>query len=362
MNSCSRDCSNLANIVPCCRSAYVPPAFPYNVTPLDPYPDDNIFLKFFDFKTHLLKKDLFTFKLRGLCMYPFLKDGDILKVEHKNAEEIRMGDFAVFKRNKNLCVHRVINKGIDGGLSYITTKSDSQLKDDGPTFDKDILGIVTHVERKGRTIRVLTKDSGLILQFLSTVRLRWFYFLRQIIRAIIKITIFIQRFRLYRSCAMILFNKMVPRITYTLRFYPLTNNNVHMNKDFSLDGSHKPESGNTDIFLQGGLFAFVGSKQIASLSFVNKPTMCPFSGWWVYGLKIRVRFRCAGIEEELFLRLKHMLASYNVSRIYTQLRKNAAYELFIYKNMGFKKTDSHADTLSLEQNTLGTGLIMECKI
>lgn len=94
-----------------------------------------------------------TYRAKGRCMYPIIREGDILRIRPCTAADILEGDIAVCLRPAYLFSHRVIGKGIQDGHAFIITGPDrSRGGNDGPTFDEDLLGVVAAVERKGKPV------------------------------------------------------------------------------------------------------------------------------------------------------------------------------------------------------------------
>lgn len=94
-----------------------------------------------------------TFRAKGTCMYPTIRAGDVLRIQSRAAAEVSVGDIAVCRRPPYLLSHRVIDKGVHEGRAYIVTRHDRACEgSDGPTFDEDLLGVVTSLERRGKRV------------------------------------------------------------------------------------------------------------------------------------------------------------------------------------------------------------------
>jgi hypothetical protein len=101
----------------------------------------------------LAERDGMTFRAAGTCMYPAVRPGDVLRIRPCAIGDAEVGDIAVCRRPTHLFSHRVVATGRDGGHSYIITRPDRIPEgDDGPTGEKDFLGIVSSVERGGRPV------------------------------------------------------------------------------------------------------------------------------------------------------------------------------------------------------------------
>jgi len=116
----------------------------------------------------LADRDGMTFRADGTCMYPTLRPGDVLCLQSRPAADIQVGDIAVCRRPTHLFSHRVIAKGVKDTKAFIVTRPDrAPRKDDGPTFDDDLLGVVTAIKRQGKTLHLGPPDH-------SWLSRRWF--------------------------------------------------------------------------------------------------------------------------------------------------------------------------------------------
>lgn len=95
-----------------------------------------------------------TFSVKGTCMYPTIRPGDVLSIQSCPAADVSIGDIAVCRRSKRyLSCHRVIHKDESDGRAFIITRTDrSRHGMDEPTFDEDLLGVVTAITRKGQSV------------------------------------------------------------------------------------------------------------------------------------------------------------------------------------------------------------------
>lgn len=104
-----------------------------------------------DIGRELTDRGNLTFRAKGTCMYPTIRPGDVLRVQSRSAADISVGDIAVYRRTKLLFSHRVIEQGQEAGRFYVATRPDGALDgSDGRTFDENLLGVVTAIERKGK--------------------------------------------------------------------------------------------------------------------------------------------------------------------------------------------------------------------
>ena len=119
-------------------------------------------------KATLNKKASFRFQANGFSMSPFIKDGDVITISPLINGSIGIGKpvaFIHFQTGK-LVVHRVVGRY---GNNYLI-KGDRSTEADGLIPRKNILGIVTRVEREDRAIQLGMGPERFIIAFLSKVR------------------------------------------------------------------------------------------------------------------------------------------------------------------------------------------------
>ena len=90
------------------------------------------------------------FRTKGVSMSPFIKDQDIITISLLSNCAIGLGEIVVFMhpQTKKLFIHRIIGRSQDCYL----IKGDNIFITDGLIPKKNILGVVTKVERKGKKI------------------------------------------------------------------------------------------------------------------------------------------------------------------------------------------------------------------
>ncbi len=108
-----------------------------------------------DLASEVLARGLiFRFKAGGGSMFPFIRDGDVISILPLLEKEPRLGDVVAFclPGHERLLVHRVVGR----------TENDWILKGDnypygmldGPIQKENLLGMVSRIERKGRTVHL----------------------------------------------------------------------------------------------------------------------------------------------------------------------------------------------------------------
>ncbi len=104
------------------------------------------------------------FSSKGFSMFPFIKDGDRVKIYPKNSS-LKRGDIVAFLHPtcNHLVIHRITKKVLGG---YIL-RGDYTHEPDGLIPEKNILGIVKEVEKNGKTKRIGLGPEKLLIAVLS---------------------------------------------------------------------------------------------------------------------------------------------------------------------------------------------------
>lgn len=116
----------------------------------------------------------FRFKAEGYSMFPFIQDGDLIMLSPVGSHSFIFGKVAVFLNpglNK-LVVHRVIGRSKG---CYIL-KGDATNCIDGLIPIENILGVVTEINRRGKTISFGFGYGGILAAFLNKSRVIFLFF------------------------------------------------------------------------------------------------------------------------------------------------------------------------------------------
>jgi signal peptidase I len=129
----------------------------------------------------------FRVEVRGLSMYPFLKDGDVVEVAPVQIGEVELGDVVFFRSGDRLLTHRVVEIVVDDRGTHLRTRGDSFRQEDPPISEADLVGLVTVVcrlrRKRDHTIRLdrgLTRWLG-VLMARSRIVHRW---IRRLVRVV----------------------------------------------------------------------------------------------------------------------------------------------------------------------------------
>jgi signal peptidase I len=100
-------------------------------------------------------------EVRGWSMYPFIRDGDNIKVVPAALDEIEVGDVVLFRSGDRLLAHRVVGYISEDGSTSIRARGDRFRQEDPPFGQAELVGRVATVCRYRRgSQRVIRLDRG----------------------------------------------------------------------------------------------------------------------------------------------------------------------------------------------------------
>jgi GNAT superfamily N-acetyltransferase len=116
-------------------------------------------------------------KGKGECMFPLIRGGDEMVIEPRSLEDIFPGEIAAFRLNDRIAAHRVIGKTTVEGVPCLRTKGDNNNDQGEMVFEKDLVGVVVQVERKGKIFIPRKRRLSPLQRFFNTcwLRLHIFY-------------------------------------------------------------------------------------------------------------------------------------------------------------------------------------------
>jgi hypothetical protein len=244
-----------------------------------------------------------TFRAQGTCMYPCVRPGDILHIESRTVEEVAVGEIAVCRRPGYLLGHRTIRKGVEDRRPYIVTRPDrARGGDDGPTYDEDVLGIVTAIERRGQRLSPRPQRYPWLTQIYLAARLALLERLYTMRERLIAALARIQRGTLYRRLAKAWLATTRANLSYIVQL-PLRTDQTHdlyhpLSPD-KLDLSTTMWRGRPVECWRLALIAYGNRQPAAYATFVLRPPECPHAGWWLEDIHVRARYRGIGFEADL---------------------------------------------------------------
>jgi hypothetical protein len=90
-------------------------------------------------------------RVGGTSMLPAIRPRDVLVIEPRPLQQIRVSDIVLFTLGDRLFVHRVVRKGTDeSGAPTLVTRGDTHREDDLPISASQLLGQVVAVWRGRR--------------------------------------------------------------------------------------------------------------------------------------------------------------------------------------------------------------------
>jgi signal peptidase I len=92
--------------------------------------------------------------VRGASMIPTMFPGDVVVVRRETARTARPGDVMLFFREGFFCAHRLVDKTQEGKSLLLIARGDALGKNDPPFAEKELLGRVTAVIRRGKRIEL----------------------------------------------------------------------------------------------------------------------------------------------------------------------------------------------------------------
>lgn len=322
-------------LAPCCGRIDLK----LNVAASMPIVDGEAFLQT-ELSRLLIEAGRCRFRASGSCMHPSIMPGDDLYIGLKGIAEISVGEIAVFRRGWRLLSHRVIGSGADSRGPFIITRPDSLMQgegDDGPSYEKDILGVVTSIVRKGRpastcpTKPTFFADIHAILN--KNILHAWFF----LTPTLIKISTFMQQSYPYGYVARQFFRLSGQNIHYHYHLpHRLCKSIIYRNISpddlgFALSNEFK---GRIDHWI---LTIYLGNDPTPSASaiFVCHQEGCPYAGWWLGNLWIRFRYRGMGLEKILLAKAEKVLFSLGITEL--KVRAFIETDKARLSSLGFQK-------------------------
>jgi hypothetical protein len=94
-------------------------------------------------------------RVTGSSMLPTVRPEDVLLARHCRIDEAGPGDIVLYLRHRRLFAHRVTSRA----AAQLITQGDGLAKADVPVTAHELLGKVTRVMRRGKTIRHESKPG-----------------------------------------------------------------------------------------------------------------------------------------------------------------------------------------------------------
>ena len=272
----------------------------------------NELVDLYELKDELLKTKGFKFKAAGWCMFPVLKKGDILKVEPVRIEDIKIGDIPVYRSQANLLAHRIVDKRIIEGKQFIITRADSSTTEnrDSENANKvppeNLLGRIVEVRRGGKAFstekrKTTSWDKLLYKKTMACLSLTTLF------KETLETTLTkIQSFKVYAALGRKFTAGLKPYLDFELAI-PFSN--AILNRIYTYKRLDDTEI-DISMLTKAKVFHLVMKFNNASLgcvTFLNKPHPCPYKGFWISDIYIRLRYRRLGFESILLEKAEGVL-------------------------------------------------------
>ncbi|MCX5698167.1 MAG: hypothetical protein NTX01_00490 [Candidatus Omnitrophica bacterium] len=299
---------------------------------------ESLILQLFDLGKLFVDKKMVTFTALGTCMYPCIRQGDVIYIQPKNVEEIQVGEVAVYRRYNRLFSHRAIAKGTDEKGAYVITLPDTaKYGNDGATFNKDILGVVAQMKRRGKILKPLMRHYNLIEKIWFGFCFKCFYFKGLLLEKIIFLAAFLQQFWLYHLAARLFPQKLNKETTFvfstslygkaTDRFYrKITEQEV---LGLILNSDH-------NLMSKWRIALKINSQEAAVMSFLLKPKSCEFGGWWLIDAGIKIWHRGVSVEKALWDKADGLFKQAGIAEIFAGVLRKSGPERMFLKGLGFR--------------------------
>jgi signal peptidase I len=99
------------------------------------------------------KKGIILLPAHGKSMFPFIRQGDVCHFEASDPSTFKKGDIVLFTAGSNrLIAHRFIKRINKHNNTYFLFKGDTNLLFDEPIMQEQIIGKMTKIERKNKTV------------------------------------------------------------------------------------------------------------------------------------------------------------------------------------------------------------------
>src|SRR5689334_16916157 len=111
------------------------------------------------------------FRAGGNSMHPTIRDGELITIESRRDVSFAKNDILLYRTERGVIAHRLI--GIEErnqGVFYIF-RGDSAYAPDEPVAEERVLGRVTAVQRRGRTIN-LNRATNRLIQVMARAAFR----------------------------------------------------------------------------------------------------------------------------------------------------------------------------------------------
>jgi ribosomal protein S18 acetylase RimI-like enzyme len=288
------------------------------------------------------------FQAKGWSMRPFIRDGDFITVSPIENSSIRIGDVVFYSTaENNVIVHRIINKyGKDGNMNLLI-KGDAGFGPPERVNSQDVLGKVVAIKRNGRERNLDTKFYRIIGLFFAGLSpfSQWTYPIGSKVKhkgrgLLVIILVKLQSLKLYGFLAKKL---MKENICYKIA----TPSDADSVSRFYMHGEQHKSKNPTDTLKEQlknpedsgyWLVAKQEDMVIGGVTLTKfQESDYPYEGWWLFGMKVKLRYRRMGIGEKLTKMAADVAAKHGALDIKLLVFEDAKPANNLYQKLGFRQ-------------------------
>jgi ribosomal protein S18 acetylase RimI-like enzyme len=263
-------------------------------------------------------------------MSPFIQHGDTVTVEPLHGHDLCVGDVVAFLRpdagTERLVVHRVVAE--EDGAPVLC--GDNCLEADGVIPRANIVGLVTHVERRGRGVRGTLGRGGRWIAWFNTRG--WLLPLKTVLYTPLRWGGVVLR-RLQRIPA---FRGWIKRFRppYTIREANAVDMIVvHAWMNPGIESPPYRHDPNVTNYVARRGDDVLGFVQLVRRS----AAQAPYSGYWLHSLMVRTRYRGMGLGEVLSQRVVEQARAEGAPELLLNVFVDNASAAALYRKLGFER-------------------------
>ena len=301
-----------------------------------------------------LSRDIFKrdksirFQAKGWSMRPFILDGDFILISPVENSSLKTGDVVLYstKRDK-VIVHRIIKKYKKDGRMILLVKGDATSGHADEVGIQDVLGKVTAVERNGRKRGIDTKlyhMMGLLFAGMSPFS-QWIYPIGSLVKSRGRMLLggLLEKIQSPNFYSLLVKRLMKADINYRFAgpedapaLSRLYRNSLELGLENAEDAFYNQprEFKSSDYWL----VAKRKNRVIGGAALTEFPeNNYPYTGWWVFGMKVNWRYRRMGVGKKLTKMAMDLAAEYGGSDIKLLVFEDTKPAKKLYKELGFRQ-------------------------
>ena len=263
--------------------------------------------------------------VRGFSMTPFLRDGDVLTIAPLKGSP-RVGDIVAFRHPENgrLAIHRLVRWTKKGWLAW----GDNCPEPDGEVAPGDILGRVIRAERNGRRAYPWLGRAGALIALLNSTgmlaRVRRVWRLPR--RAASFLLRRLQGLSVYRATG----RRLAVRATVSIADQ---HDMDAVHRMMNPSSSYRAQPANPNVT---NLIAKMRNEMTGFVQLIYRAeSASSFSGYWLYSMHVRTRFRGLGIGEKLARCCIDRAKEKGAKELFLWVFEDNGRAIALYRKLGF---------------------------